>query len=248
MDTKNIEALAKIVRKWNENDYNDLKITTAMKYKLIALFLPDNCQKSIKQAQKNHAGYNKEGLSYLMPEAFANLFIAICKLGGDPLNELEKTGRVSTGAFHRLIEGQSEEKKELHKQIDELEDKLEGSGMMPIEEHNEKVNSLEEEIKVLKKHIEAVLTGYLEDKEELQNEIEELENKLDGKGMISKEDHREEMNAILEENKQLKKELEIQKVKTESRDKYWTDKMEYRKKAHNKEKEYFNTELEKLNS
>ena len=151
MDTKNIEALAKIVRKWNENDYNDLKITTAMKYKVIALFLPDNCQKSIKQAQKNHAGYNKEGLSYLMPEAFANLFIAICKLGGDPLNELEKTGRVSTGAFHRLIEGQSEEKKELHKQIDELEDKLEGSGMMPIKEHNEEVNSLEEEMKVLKK-------------------------------------------------------------------------------------------------
>ena len=99
---------------------------------------------------------------------------------------------------------------------------------------------------IREKHIEAVLTGYLEDKEELQNEIEELENKLDGKGMISKKDHSEEMNAILEENKQLKKELEIQRVKTESRDKYWTDKMEYRKKAHDKEKEYFNTELEKI--
>ena len=158
MDTKNIEALAKIVRKWNENDYNDLKITTAMKYKVIALFLPDECQKEIRNAEGNHARYKKHLMSYLMPEAFVNLFIAICKLGGDPLNELEKTGRVSTGAFHRLIEGQSEEKKELHKQIDELEDKLEGSGMMPIKEHNEEVNSLEEEMKVLKKQINILET------------------------------------------------------------------------------------------
>ena len=229
MDTKNIEALAKIVRKWNENDYNDLKITTAMKYKVIALFLPDNCQKSIKQAQKNHAGYNKEGLSYLMPEAFANLFIAICKLGGDPLNELEKTGRVSTGAFHRLIEGQSEEKKELHKQIDELEDKLEGSGMMPIEEHNEKVNSLVEGSNTMPiKEYETKMVEMNKKIYELNKDLKKLQNDKDKqeeyhKEKIRKADdraeerlkflHPEQLVDYCEVNKQLTREIEIYKVK-----------------------------------
>ena len=210
MDTKNIEALAKIVRKWNENDYNDLKITTAMKYKLIALFLPDNCQKSIKQAQKNHAGYNKEGLSYLMPEAFANLFIAICKLGGDPLNELEKTGRVSTGAFHRLIEGQSEEKKELHKQIDELEDKLEGSNMMPIKEYETKMVEMNKKIYELNKDLKKLQNDKDKQEEYHKEKIRKADDRAEERLKFL---HPEQLVDYCEENKQLTRENEVLKVK-----------------------------------
>ena len=210
MDTKNIEALAKIVRKWNENDYNDLKITTAMKYKVIALFLPDNCQKSIKQAQKNHAGYNKEGLSYLMPEAFANLFIAICKLGGDPLNELEKTGRVSTGAFHRLIEGQSEEKKELHKQIDELEDKLEGSNTMPIKEYETKMVEMNKKIYELNKDLKKLQNDKDKQEEYHKEKIRKADDRAEERLKFL---HPEQLVDYCEVNKQLTREIEIYKVK-----------------------------------
>tara|TARA_R110000824_G_scaffold382181_2_gene575295 strand:- start:177 stop:788 length:612 start_codon:yes stop_codon:yes gene_type:complete len=158
---KKIKQITKVVRKWESKDFNDLEITIALKYKIISLFLPDKCQKQVKQAQKNHGGYSKDGMSYMMPEAFTNLFVSLCKLNANPLTELEKSGRVSTGAFFRLIEDQSEEKDNMKKEIDELMDQLDGKGMVKQTDYDNKVNELsknnelqEEEIKSLKKKLE----------------------------------------------------------------------------------------------
>ena len=113
------------------------------------------------KSTKNYKTLTTSNMSYLTIEAFVRLFVSLCKLNANPLTELEKSGRVSTGAFFRLIEDQSEEKDNMKKEIDELMDQLDGKGMVKQTDYDNKVNELsknnelqEEEIKSLKKKLE----------------------------------------------------------------------------------------------
>jgi hypothetical protein len=117
-----MSKLSKQVHKWSQSDFNDLNIKTIDKYRIVALFLDEKGRKALENARGNHAGYKKDNMSYLYPEAFSKLFIAICKLHTNPLNELEVNNKLSAGAFKRLIEHKEKEVDELQEEIQNLQD------------------------------------------------------------------------------------------------------------------------------
>jgi len=160
-----MSKLSKQVHKWSESDFNDLNIKTIDKYRIVALFLDEKGRKALENARGNHAGYKKDNMSYLYPEVFTQLFIAICKLHTNPLNELELNNKLSAGAFKRLIENKEKEYDELRDEIQELEEKLDGKDMVPEKYHNSKVKELNEQIKIQAEQIEK-LEQKLKEKEE----------------------------------------------------------------------------------
>lgn len=128
MDTKELQAMIKIIKRFDDNEF-DVNVSVSQKYKIISLFLDPKYKLLVKSAQKNHSGLNKEKMTYLVTEAFVKLFIGICKLSGNPLGPLEQ-GKVSSGAFRRLIESQQENMDEL---LDELETVKAGGWIDPKE-------------------------------------------------------------------------------------------------------------------
>jgi len=161
-----MSKLSKQVHKWSESDFNDLNIKTIDKYRIVALFLDEKGRKALENARGNHAGYKKDNMSYLYPEVFTQLFIAICKLHTNPLNELELNNKLSAGAFKRLIENKEKEYDELRDEIQELEEKLDGKDMVPEKYHNSKVKELNEQIEIQAEQIKK-LEQKLKEKEEL---------------------------------------------------------------------------------
>ena len=160
-----MSKLSKQVHKWSQSDFNDLNIKTIDKYRIVALFLDEKGRKALENARGNHAGYKKDNMSYLYPEAFSKLFNAICKLHTNPLNELELNNKLSAGAFKRLIENKEKEYDELIDEIEQLEDKLDGKDMVPEKYHDTKVKELNEQIKIQAEQIEK-LEQKLKEKEE----------------------------------------------------------------------------------
>jgi len=71
------------------------------------------------------------------------------------------------------------------------------------------------------KYLESIMNSYYEDKKELENEVEELEEKLEGSGMISKEEHNKEVDDLKEQIKLLKKENNKLEQKLEDREEYY---------------------------
>jgi hypothetical protein len=119
------EIMSKLVtqvHKWSQSDFDDLNIKTIDKYRIISLFLDTKGRKALENARRNHAKYKEDNMSRLYPEAFSKLFIAICKLHTNPLNELEVNNKLSAGAFKRLIEHKEKEVDELQEEIQNLQD------------------------------------------------------------------------------------------------------------------------------
>lgn len=149
-----MSKLATQVDKWSQSDFDDLNIKTIDKYRIVALFLDQKGRKALENARKNHTKYKEDNMSYLYPEAFTQLFIAICKLHTNPLNELELNNKLSAGAFKRLIENKEKEYDELRDEIEELEEKLDGKEMVTEKYHDTKVKELNEQIKIQAEQIE----------------------------------------------------------------------------------------------
>ncbi len=160
-----MSKLATQVDKWSQSDFDDLNIKTIDKYRIVALFLDQKGRKALENARKNHTKYKEDNMSYLYPEAFTQLFIAICKLHTNPLNELELNNKLSAGAFKRLIENKEKEYDELRDEIEELEEKLDGKEMVTEKYHDTKVKELNEQIKIQAEQIEK-LEQKLKEKEE----------------------------------------------------------------------------------
>jgi len=157
---ENFDALMKTVHKWEVNDYDNLNIKTIDKYRMISLFVPQEYRDKVMKSTKNYKSLSKDNMSYLTIEAFARLFISICKINTQPLTEYEIQSKVSSGAFRRLIEGTQEEIQELNEEIERLESKNLKGYMLESNHHKimeEKINSnmiLSDKIKKLEKQLE----------------------------------------------------------------------------------------------
>ena len=71
------------------------------------------------------------------------------------------------------------------------------------------------------KYLESIMNSYYEDKKELENEVEELEEKLEGSGMISQKEHDRKVKDLEEQIKLLKKENNKLEQKLEDREEYY---------------------------
>jgi predicted RNase H-like nuclease (RuvC/YqgF family) len=160
-----LTKLSKQVAKWSESDFDDLNMKTIDKYRIVSLFLDAKDRKALENARGNHGGYKKDNMSYLYPEIFTKLFIAICKLHTNPLNELEQNNKLSKVAFNRLIENKEKEYDELRDEIEELEEKLDGKDMVSQEQYNSTVKQLNDQINIQANQIEK-LEQKLKEKED----------------------------------------------------------------------------------
>jgi hypothetical protein len=161
-----LTKLSKQVEKWSESDFNDLNMKTIDKYRIVSLFLDAKGRKALENARGNHAKYKKDNMSSLYPEAFAKLFIAICKLHTNPLNELEQNNKLSAGAFKRLIEHKEKEVDELHEEIQNLQDdKLDD--YIHISVHKQRMEMYKEDLEFkIEKQLKEKYEQKLKEKEE----------------------------------------------------------------------------------
>ena len=159
------DALMKTVHKWEVNDYDNLKIKTIDKYRIISLFVPQEYRDKVMKSQKNYKSLCKDNMSYLSIEAFVRLFISICKINKQPLTEYELQSKLSSGAFRRLIEGTTEEIEELNEEIDNLKSKN-LKGYISISEHNDALGKMAEEVRDM---------AYKEMEDKYENKLQEQE-------------------------------------------------------------------------
>ena len=186
---ENFDALMKTVHKWEVNDYDNLKIKTIDKYRMISLFVPQEYRDKVMKSTKNYKSLSKDNMSYLTIEAFARLFISICKINTQPLAEYEIQSRVSCGAFRRLIEGTQEEIDELHEEIENLKSKN-LKGYISSSEHLETLGKMAEEVREMAyKEMEDKYEKKLQEQEKYYKEkiSKQIKRHSEGQQYLTKE-------------------------------------------------------------
>tara|TARA_R110000737_G_scaffold194279_1_gene215431 strand:+ start:721 stop:1311 length:591 start_codon:yes stop_codon:yes gene_type:complete len=191
---ENFDALMKTVHKWEVNDYDNLKIKTIDKYRIISLFVPQEYRDKVMQSVKNYKTLTTSNMSYLTIEAFVRLFISICKINTQPLSEYEINSKVSTGAFRRLIETTTEEIDELNEEVEKLKSKnLKGymlesdhdkimekeaqNNQTLLKENKDLLMKLQEQEKYYKEKLEGQSRRHSEGNKYLNTELDKLSNK-----------------------------------------------------------------------
>ena len=71
------------------------------------------------------------------------------------------------------------------------------------------------------KILQTIMTSYFEDKKELENEIEELQEKLDGKDMVSQEQYDSKVKELKSEIKEKDNEIEKLEQKLKDKEEYY---------------------------
>jgi predicted site-specific integrase-resolvase len=144
------------------------KRTKLFGFKLLELYLhgEKNVKKSkIKNAKSNYCHWDPDGIQCMLLQALVKSFEACMEI-----HKIKKPFDISQDYISQkyletIFDGYFEDKKDLEKEIEELEEKLEGNGMMSKGEHERVVNDLEEQIKIQSKHIEK-LERQLKEREE----------------------------------------------------------------------------------
>lgn len=165
-----------------ENEKNDLNVlvndivnvsigkkkrTKLFAFKLVELFLHnDSIKKSkIKNAKSNFSHWDPNGIQCILLKALEKSFESLLEVHKIKKPFDVSQDYISMKYLETIFDGYFEDKKELENEIEELEEKLEGNGMISEEEHNKEVNNLKEQIKLLKKENNK-LEQKLEDREE----------------------------------------------------------------------------------
>lgn len=71
------------------------------------------------------------------------------------------------------------------------------------------------------KFLESIMNSYFEDKNELENEIQELEEKLTGSGMVSRKEHKQKVNDLEEVIKQLRERNNNLEARASEKEEYY---------------------------
>ena len=143
------------------------KRTKLFAFKLVELFLHnDKIKKSkIKNAKSNFSKWDPNGIQCILLKALEKSFDACLEIHKIKKPFDASQDYISVKYLEAIFDGYFEDKKDLEKEIEELEDKLDGNGMVPKTEYNDKCNILEEQIDLQAKHIKK-LEKQLADREE----------------------------------------------------------------------------------
>jgi len=166
-----------------ENEKNDLNVlindivnvsigkkkrTKLFAFKLVELFLHnDKIKKSkIKNAKSNFSHWDPNGIQCILLKALEKSFEACLEVHKIKKPFDASQDYISMKYLETIFDGYFEDKKELENEIEELEEKLEGNGMISKEEYNKEVDNLKEQIKIQSIAIKN-LEQKLKEKEEL---------------------------------------------------------------------------------
>jgi len=166
-----------------ENEKNDLNVlindivnvsigkkkrTKLFAFKLVELFLHnDKIKKSkIKNAKSNFSHWDPNGIQCILLKALEKSFESCLEVHKIKKPFDASQDYISMKYLETIFDGYFEDKKELENEIEELEEKLEGNGMISKEEYNKEVDNLKEQIKIQSIAIKN-LEQKLKEKEEL---------------------------------------------------------------------------------
>lgn len=90
-----------------------------------------------------------------------------------------------------------------------------------VDMYKEKPNHDNEHYYLKEKILQTIMTSYFEDKKELENEIEELQEKLDGKDMVSQEQYDSKVKELKSEIKEKDNEIERLEQKLKDKEEYY---------------------------
>jgi len=165
-----------------ENQKNDLNVlvndivnvsigkkkrTKLFAFKLVELFLHNDSIKKtkIKNAKSNFSHWDPNGIQCILLKALEKSFESLLEVHKIKKPFDVSQDYISMKYLETIFDGYFEDKKELENEVEELEEKLEGNGMISKEEHNKEVNNLEEQIRIQANAIKK-LEEKLEDREE----------------------------------------------------------------------------------
>ncbi len=110
-------------------------------------------QKKIKNAMDNSSKWDKNSIQNIALNSLQDLFFNMVDHFSVKKPFDIKQDYISVKYLESIMNSYYEDKKDLEKEIEELEDKLDGNGMVPKTEYNDKCNILEEQIDLQAKHI-----------------------------------------------------------------------------------------------
>ncbi len=149
------------------------ELAVVNKWDILMLLVPDLTKEKVKNQKKNYGRLAPNSMLYLCIDTIVRMFIDIVYLESRP--EMPND-RIGLRSFKYLIKNKIDEIEELQ---DELEKVKEGKGMIPIEEHNNEMNSLRKQIKIQGENIEDLEFKIKEQRkffEDKMNKQDELHN------------------------------------------------------------------------
>jgi len=168
----NIMSLSEVVDNINEkNIQTPDELSAINKWDILMLLVPNLTKEKVKNQKKNYSKLKTDSMLYLCIDTICRMFLAMVYLESRP--EMPND-RVGLRSFKHLIRNKIDEIEELE---EELEKVKEGKGMIPIEEHNNEMNSLRKQIKIQSENIEDLefklkeQRKFFEDKMNKQDEI-----------------------------------------------------------------------------
>ena len=143
------------------------KRTKLFAFKLVELFLhSDKIKKSkIKNAKSNFSKWDPNGIQCILLKALEKSFEACLEIHKIKKPFDVSQDYISMKYLEAIFDGFFEDKKDLEKEVEELEDKLTGNGMVPKTEYEDTVNNLQDQINLQAKEIKK-LEKQLADREE----------------------------------------------------------------------------------
>jgi len=148
IDEKTLNILLK-----TSNDDNR-KVKANFRFTLLKLLNNDNSnKKKIDNAYRNRGKWDKNSIQNIALNSLQDLFFNMVDHFSVKKPFDASQDYIAVKYLESIMNSYYEDKKDLEKEIEELEDKLDGNGMVPKTEYNDKCNILEEQIDLQAKHI-----------------------------------------------------------------------------------------------
>ena len=145
---------------------NDRKVKEVFRFTLLKLLTNDqNIKNKIDNAYRNRSRWDPNCIQNIALKSLQDLFFNMIDHFSIKKPFDVSRDYIDVKYLEHVMNSYFEDKKDLEKEIEELEEKLEGNGMMSKGEHERVVNDLEEQIKIQSKHIEK-LERQLKEREE----------------------------------------------------------------------------------
>lgn len=151
-DEKIDEKTLKILLKTSNDD--NRKVKANFRFTLLKLLNNDNSnKKKIDNAYRNRGKWDKNSIQNIALNSLQDLFFNMVDHFSVKKPFDASQDYIAVKYLESIMNSYYEDKKDLEKEIEELEDKLDGNGMVPKTEYNDKCNILEEQIDLQAKHI-----------------------------------------------------------------------------------------------
>lgn len=194
IDDKTMKSLLKCC---NSTDKSSRKIKENFRFTLLKLLNNDKEKTKIENAYRNRKQWAENSIQNIALNSLQDLFFNVVDMYKEQPYHCDDNEHyyLKEKILQTILSSYFEDKKELENEIEELQDKLDGTGMVSEEQYNNKVKELKDQNKIQANHIEK-LEQKLKDKEEYYKlKLSATEQRMRGKLEMEKkiEQSREEI-------------------------------------------------------